>query len=91
MSGGNMPQASLNPIACDGIPYCAADHKADAGSVIQTHGVDHQRGSTHADPSPGRVPEVLGAPHSQRSRQHRVDSTSLRRTGGRGPYDAGPK
>jgi len=65
MSGGKMPQASLNPIACDGIPYCAADHKADAGSVIQTHGVDHQRGSTHADPSPGRVPEVLGAPHSQ--------------------------
>ena len=106
MSCGEVPQTPLDPIASDSISHSTAHDKANAGPIIdlpllqtvlikmpliKMHSMDYQRGSTHADPSPGCLPEVLGAPHSQRSRQHRVDRPALRRTGGRGPYDAGPK
>jgi hypothetical protein len=78
VSGGEMPQASLDPISRDCIANRAADDKANACPIIEmrlikTSSMNHQRGSTHPDPSPGYLPEVLGAPHSQRSRQHRVD------------------
>jgi hypothetical protein len=111
MSGGEVPQTPLDPIASDSISHSTTHDEANAGPIldiallqlalikmplikmplIKMHSMDYQRGSTHADPSPGCLPEVLGAPHSQRSRQHRVDRPALRRTGGRGPYDAGPK
>ena len=106
MSGGEVPQTPLDPIASDSISHSTTHDKANAGPIIdlpliqmplikmpliKMHSMDYQRGSTHADPSPGCLPEVLGAPHSQRSRQHRVDRPALRRRGGRGPYDAGPK
>ena len=101
MSGGEVPQTPLDPIASDSISHSTTHDEANAGPIldipllqlalIKMHSLDYQRGSTHADPSPGCLPEVLGAPHSQRSRQHRVDRPALRRTGGRGPYDAGPK
>ena len=106
MSGGEVPQAPLDTITSDSISHSTAHDKANAVPIIdlplfqmplvktpliKMRSVDYQRGSTHADPSPGCLPEVLGAPHSQRSRQHRVDRPALRRTGGRGPYDAGPK
>jgi hypothetical protein len=107
MSGGEVPQTPLDPIASDSISHSTAHDKANAGPIIdlpllqmplikmpliKMHSMDYQRGATHADPSPGCLPEVHGAPHSQRSRQHRVDRPALiRRTGGRGPYDAGPR
>jgi hypothetical protein len=106
MSGGEVPQTPLDAITSDSISHSTTHDKANAGpiidlpliqmslikrSLIKRRSVDYQRGSTHADSSPGCLPEVLGTPHSQRSRQHRVDRPALRRTGGRGPYDAGPK
>ena len=106
MSGGEVPQTPLDAITSDSISHSTTHDKANAGLIIdlpllqmapikmpliKMHSVDYQRGSTHADPSPGCLPEVLGTPHSQRSRQHRVDRPALRRTAGRGPYDAGPK
>jgi hypothetical protein len=65
-----MSQPPLDPIAGDGIPDSAADHKADAWRVIDVpviklHSMNHQRRTTHAESAPGRSPKVLRAAHSQ--------------------------
>ena len=79
MSGGEVPQTPLDPIASDSISHSTTHDEANAGPIldipllqlalikmplIKMHSMDYQRGSTHADPSPGCLPEVLGAPHS---------------------------
>jgi hypothetical protein len=70
-----MSQPPLDPIAGDGSPDSAADHKADAWRVIKLpviklpviklHSMDHQRRTTHAESAPGRSPKILRAAHSQ--------------------------
>jgi len=79
MSGGEVPQTPLDPIASDSISHSTTHDEANAGPIldipllqlalikmplIKMHSMDYQRGSTHVDPSPGCLPEVLGAPHS---------------------------
>jgi hypothetical protein len=91
MSGCEMPQPPLDPIARNGIPNSTTDHKADPRPIGQMRSMDHQSGSARAHPTPGRLPEILCAAHSQRSVQHAFRSTRLSRTGGCGLYDAGPK
>jgi hypothetical protein len=103
LSSGQMSQAPLDPIARDRIPYSATDNKAHPGarkppaiplkSAIVGHmrAVNHERGPTYAYPAPGRSAEVLRAAHSQQSRQHGGRSTTVRRTAGCGPCDAGPR
>jgi hypothetical protein len=41
MSSGKMPQAALDSIARDRVAKSAADHKPNAGSVIEAHSMDH--------------------------------------------------
>jgi hypothetical protein len=41
MSSGKMPQAPLDSIARDCVAKSAADHKPNAGSVIEAHSMDH--------------------------------------------------
>ena len=79
MSGGEVPQTPLDPIASDSISHSTTHDEANAGPIldipllqlalikmplIKMHSMDYQRGSTHVDPSPGCLPEVLGTPHS---------------------------
>jgi hypothetical protein len=90
MSSGEVPQPPLEAIARDSVPYGATDHKADARPVRKVRSMDYQSGPGYAYPTPGCLPEILRAAHSQRSGQHASRST-LRQTGGYGPYGAGPK
>jgi hypothetical protein len=70
MSRSEMPQSPLDPIARDSIPNRTTNDKANAGPVIQvpliqTHSMDDQRWPAHAYATPGRLPEILCAAHSQ--------------------------
>jgi len=76
MCGSQMPQPPLDPIARDCIAKSTADHEADACSIVAVGRMNHQRGSTHTDPSSGGLLKILGATHSQRSRQHASGSTN---------------
>jgi hypothetical protein len=87
VSGGQMPQPPLDPIAGDSIPNRSADHKANACPVvqmpldqmplIQMHSMNHQRGSTYAYATLGCLSEILSTAHSQRSVQHAVNRPRL--------------
>jgi len=98
MSGREMPQASLYPIAGNRIPHRTADDEPDARPfvgmpvemAIAMHSVDDERWPTHAHPPPRRPSKFLRGTHSQRSRQHGGRSRRFRRLVGRGPCGAGP-
>lgn len=77
LSGRQMPQPPLDPIAGDSIPNRTADHQANACPVIQMSSMNYQRGPTYANPTPGRLSEILCAAHSQRSGQHTVNRPCL--------------
>ena len=66
---GQVSQPSLDPIARDGIPDSAADHKADAWPIdlplVELHNMDDQSRTTRAESAPSRSPKVLRAAHSQ--------------------------
>jgi hypothetical protein len=73
VSRGEMPQPPLHPITRNSVPHSTTDHKSHTRPIIQWASMNHQRGPTYAYATPGDLPEVLRAPHSQRSRQHALN------------------
>jgi hypothetical protein len=70
LSRSEMPQSPLDPIAHDGIPNRSINNKANACSVIQLGSMNNERRPAYPYATPGCLPEILCAAHSQRSGQH---------------------